>query len=349
MSLIALPVFHAAIAPLVHFGTLRSGYVAYIMRRFDLGPYLDFIGKYNITDLIVVPPILISILLCNLPAKKTSLKKIKSIVCGAAPLDKEIQSRFQKLLADGVPLTQGWGMTETCCASAIFPYPENANTGSVGRLIPNVEAKYAFPMSQAEVLPLSVNIYTSQQSAKAENRLIDDNGSTISTPDTHGELYIRGPTVTPGYFNNPEANASIFTSDKWLRTGDIARCDFATLKWYIVGRKKELIKVRGFQVAPSELEAVLLSHPEIADAAVVGVPIPAAGTQVPRAFVVRRSGSDVSSAEVIEYAAKRLAEYKRLSGGVRFVNAIPRNASGKILRRALGRTGGHGMSCSPKL
>ncbi|CAI7583506.1 unnamed protein product [Penicillium glandicola] len=305
--LAALPVFHAAIAPLVHIGTMRSGYIAYIMRRFDLALYLDFIDKYSITDLIVVPPILTAIIACGHPGQATSLKKLKSIVCGAAPLDKDMQNRLRPLLADGVPLTQGWGMTETCCASTMFPYPENDETGSVGRLIPNIEAK-----------------------------LIDDSGSLISTPNTPGELCIRGPTVTPGYFNNPTANESTFMSSGWLRTGDIARCDPATRNWYIVGRKKELIKVRGFQIAPLEIEAVLLSHPDVVDAAVIGVPVPELGTELPRAFVVRGSKSELSVTAITAYAADRLAGYKRLSGGVRFLDAIPRNASGKILRQALG-------------
>ncbi|KAJ1705643.1 AMP dependent ligase/synthetase [Aspergillus flavus] len=114
----------------------------------------------------------------------------------------------------------------------IFPYPEKDETGSIGRLVPNVEAK-----------------------------LIDDQGRNITAYNVPGELCIRGPTVTPGYFDNVSANSSAFDDDGWLKTGDIASCDGASRKWYIVDRKKELIKVSGFQVAPSEVEAVLLSHP----------------------------------------------------------------------------------------
>lgn len=124
-------------------GTIRSGYIAYIMKRFDLAEYLRLIEKYNITDLIVAPPIISAILACDYPNKKRSLSNLKSVVCGAAPLGKESQTRFQSLLAEEVPVTQGWGMTETCCASTMLPYPETDDTGSVGRLIPNLEAKYA--------------------------------------------------------------------------------------------------------------------------------------------------------------------------------------------------------------
>lgn len=151
-------------------------------------------------------------------------------------------------------------------------------------------------------------------------------------------MCIRGPTVTPGYFENPKANAESFDSDGWYKTGDIGYCDEKTLKWYIVDRKKELIKVRGFQVAPPELEAVLLSHPQITDAAVIGVMFPGDNGESPRAYVVRRPGEEglkLTEQMVKDYLGSRLAKYKALTGGVKFVDAIARNASGKILKRVL--------------
>lgn len=144
--------------------------------------------------------------------------------------------------------------------------------------------------------------------------------------------------MTPGYFKNPEANSQSFDSDGWFKTGDIAYCDQFTRKWYIVDRKKELIKVRGFQVAPPELEAVLLSHPQIVDCAVIGITIPGANTEFPRAYVVRRPGGDgnrPTEDEVKRYVLDRLARYKALTGGVKFVGSIARNPSGKILKRVL--------------
>ena len=150
---------------------------------------------------------------------------------------------------------------------------------------------------------------------------------------------MRGPTVTAGYLNNPEANAQSFDSDGWYKTGDIAYCDQATRKWYIVDRKKELIKVRGFQVAPPELEAVLLSHPYIIDAAVIGISVNDANTEFPRAYVVRRPGEEAAArlteADVQQYVLERLARFKALTGGVKFVDSIDRNPSGKILKRVL--------------
>lgn len=160
----------------------------------------------------------------------------------------------------------------------------------------------------------------------------------ISAYNVRGELCVRGPTVTPGYYKNPEANALAFDSDGWFKTGDIAYCDQSTRKWYIVDRKKELIKVRGFQVAPPELEAVLLSHPHIVDAAVIGISIPGANTEFPRAYVVRRQGDGgtvPTEKEVQKYVLERLARYKALTGGVKFVGAIAKNPSGKILKRVL--------------
>lgn len=144
--------------------------------------------------------------------------------------------------------------------------------------------------------------------------------------------------MIPGYFENPKANAESFDKDGFFKTGDIGYCDRETKKWYIIDRKKELIKVRGFQVAPPEIEAVLLSHPLIIDAAVFGLRFPGEESEYPRAIVVRRPVSEaqaVTAEEIQKFAGERLAKYKYLAGGVKFVEAIPKNASGKILKRLL--------------
>ncbi|CEJ61952.1 hypothetical protein PMG11_10468 [Penicillium brasilianum] len=307
--IIAVPVFHASAAPVTHISTLKAGTAAYVMRRFDLEEYLNTVEKYDITDLAMVPPIVIAILMSPVSQKRPFLRKVRLAACGAAPLDKDVQARFRSLMGDDGPFNQVWGMTETSCVATMFRYPEHDDTGSVGRLIPNLEAK-----------------------------LIDDDGNNISAFGVRGELCVRGPTVTPGYFKNPEANAQSFDSDGWFKTGDIAYCDQSTRKWYIVDRKKELIKVRGFQVAPPELEAVLLSHPQIIDAAVIGITFPGADTEYPRAYVVRRPGSQgqkLTEEEVQKYVLTRLARFKALTGGVKFVGSIARNPSGKILKRVI--------------
>lgn len=153
---------------------------------------------------------------------------------------------------------------------------------------------------------------------------------------------MRGPTVVPGYFENPTANSLSFDSDGFFKTGDIAYCDRDTKKWYIIDRKKELIKVRGFQIAPPEIENVLLAHPGIVDAAVIGIKqkddqsADEEKVERPRAYVVRRPGAQkVTEEDVKKWCGERLAKYKELSGGVKFVDAIPKNASGKILKRVL--------------
>ncbi|KAL4977175.1 hypothetical protein BDW66DRAFT_165913 [Aspergillus desertorum] len=283
---------HAAAAPSTHVGALKSGHTVYMMRRFDLPLFLQTCIKYQITDLTLVPPLAIALLMDDMTHEKPYLRSVRSATCGAAPLDKSVQRRLGRLRGPGAPFTQAWGMTETTCVAIYFAYPESDDTGSVGRLVASVEAK-----------------------------LVDDQGKNISAYDTRSELCVRGPTATPGYFNNPAANAESFDEDGWFHTGDNAYCDAESRKWYIVDRKKELIKVRGFQVAPPEIEAVLLS---------------------PRLLLMRRrpgKGEGLTEAEVRGHLEGKLAKYKALTGGVKFVEVIPKNASGKILKRVL-REGG---------
>ena len=173
-----------------------------------------------------------------------------------------------------------------------------------------------------------------------QNRIIDDDENDITAYDTPGELCIRGPTIIANYFNNPRATASSFTEDGYFKTGDVMYCKSESKKWYIIDRKKELIKVRGFQVSPGEIEAVLLSHPQILDAAVIGIQKPGNPDNIehPRAYLVRRPGPEahkLDEATIKDFCKDRLAKYKEITGGVYFIDMIPRNATGKILRRIL--------------
>ncbi|KAI9812709.1 MAG: hypothetical protein M1827_004465 [Pycnora praestabilis] len=312
--MLSLPMFHAAIAPVAHTSTLKSGNSSYVQRRFDLKIFVESIEKYQVTDLLLVPPIVVGIVMSGL-GQKYSLSSVRYGGVGAAPLDKDLQNRFGAVLdrkrkpsSPAAQFTQVFGMTETSCAALIVPWPEQDTTGSVGNLIPNLEAK-----------------------------LIDDNGNDVSAYDIRGELCLRGPTVITGYFENEDANKLSYDEEGFFKTGDIAYCDGKTKRWYIVDRKKELIKVRGFQVAPSEIEAVLLNHPDIIDAAVIGITSTHGNGEIPRAYVVRRPGKeDTTSEEILKkHCRERLASYKSLEGGIRFVNAIPKTASGKILKRSL--------------
>lgn len=307
----SLPMFHAAVAPRAHTTNLKIGEKAYIMRRFELEQYLANIERYQVTELYMVSAMAVAVVMSPL-IQKYSLRSIRGGVAGAAPLSKETQERVRVLIAPKAPFTQVWAMTESTCTMTWFDWPEDDVTGSVGRFRPGLEAK-----------------------------LVDDHGNDISGYDVRGEMCVRGPTLIPGYFENEAANRESFDAQGFFHTGDIMYCDGRTKLWYIVDRKKELIKVRGFQVAPPEIEAVLLQHPQIVDCAVIGIPADELDGDWPRAYVVRRTPVDaaqpssLTEQDVVEYAGRQLARYKRLEGGVRFVDAIPKNASGKILKRII--------------
>lgn len=136
-----MPVFHAAAAPVTHISTLKAGSVLYLMRRFTLETFLETIEKYNVTDVSMVPPIVTAVVMSPISQRRPFLRRMRFACCGAAPLDKDMQARFRTLMVDGAPFTQVWGMTETSCVGMMFPHPENDETGSVGRLISNLEAK----------------------------------------------------------------------------------------------------------------------------------------------------------------------------------------------------------------
>lgn len=238
---------------------------------------------------------------------RKSLLSIRQAIAGAAPLSAETQARLQALLPKDSPFTQIWAMTETSCIASYFYPPENDDTGSVGRFMPSLDVKLVD---------------------------VDDSDVEVGPYDTRGELCIRGPSVIRGYLDNPTANAESWDNDGFFHTGDIAICDGETKLWYIVDRKKELIKVRGFQCAPAEIEGVLLQNPAVGDVAVIGVDGGASG-ELPRAFVVKRKGVELSEGDVKGWVKERLAGYKQLEGGVKFVDEIPKNASGKILKRIL--------------
>ncbi|KAI5362606.1 Acyl-CoA synthetase actt5 [Alternaria postmessia] len=302
-----LPMFHVATVPAVHASPFRTGHPIWIMRRFKLEPFLAGIEKHQVTNLAVIPPLVTAII--NSPlSKKYSLKSVRTAVSGVAPLDAGSQREMRKLLAPGVTFTQLWGLTETTGAMTLFPYPEEDDTGSVGRLIPNTDVK-----------------------------LVDEDGKDITAFDVRGEICVRGPTVVRQYYRNSKANAETWDEDGYLHTGDILYCDSKTKLWYIVDRKKELIKVRGFQVAPPELEAALLqAKDDIADVAVIGLKSqPDSDAERPRAYVVRKPGSDITEAGVKRLIDDHLASYKQLTGGVVFLDEIPRSPTGKILKRVL--------------
>jgi acyl-CoA synthetase (AMP-forming)/AMP-acid ligase II len=179
------------------------------MKRFEVNAFLTYVEKYKITDLTVVPPMVVAIVLSPKPDKVQNLRFVKAALAGAAPLDAAMQARFQALLSPDSPFTQIWAMTETSCFASLFHYPENDDTASVGTFLPNLDVK-----------------------------LVDEEDKKIKGLHVQGELCIRGPTVIRGYLDNPEANSRDFDEDGYFHTGDILYCDCKTKLWYIVDRKK---------------------------------------------------------------------------------------------------------------
>jgi acyl-CoA synthetase (AMP-forming)/AMP-acid ligase II len=233
---------------------------------------------------------------------------------GAAPLDEELGHAVAKRL--NCQLVQGYGMSELSPVSHITPADGGLElTGSVAPL-----------SSCGWTVPNAVSrIVDSETGAE-----IDPPASGLSEP---GELWFKGPNVMAGYLENAEATRETIDDDGFLHTGDVARVD-STGCVYIVDRLKELIKYKGYQVPPAELEAVLLAHPGIADAAVIGVTDAESGEEIPKAFVVKQSGAQLTEAEVIDFVAGQVAPYKKVRQ-VAFIEAIPKSASGKILRKDL--------------
>lgn len=278
----------------------KLGFPVYIMQKFVFEDFLGAIQKYRITHLQVAPPILI--MLDKRPeTSKYDLSSINHILCGAAPLSRELQNTIQRNLKANV--IQSWGMTELTCCGLYVPGGRTDDSGSAGMLLPNCECK-----------------------------ILDDEGNIICTGEP-GELYVRGPNVCMGYWRNEQATRETLNAEGWLKTGDVVTV--RDNSFWIVDRKKELIKVNGLQVAPAELEAVLLEHDNIADAGVVGITIN--GEERPRAYVRLQDDrvSRASEAQIQKHMRTRVAKHKQLTGGVIFVKEVPRLASGKIQRKVL--------------
>jgi acyl-CoA synthetase (AMP-forming)/AMP-acid ligase II len=292
-----LPFFHiyGMVIILMH-GFMRAATIV-TMPRFEFEPFLKVLQDWPITSAHIVPPIVVG--LGKHPAVDNyKFPHLKYIFSGAAPLGPELTDAVEKRL--NIQIRQGYGMTEASPATH-YTVAGTERSGTVGQLMPSIEM-----------------------------RIIDaESGKDVPTGQP-GEVWVRGPNVMKGYLNNPEATAVTVDADGWLHTGDIGIVDedgYLT----VVDRLKELIKVKGFQVAPAELESILLKHPKIADVAVIPVADEHSG-EVPKAIVVKRD--DLTAEDVIAFCESRVAHYKRVRH-VAFVDAIPKSPSGKILRRVL--------------
>ncbi|KAF9869371.1 4-coumarate- ligase [Colletotrichum karsti] len=296
-----LPLYHAYGQLYTILMAIKLKVPIYIMKEFRYEDFLFAIGKYRITSLQVAPPILV--MLSKRPeTARYDLSSVKEVLCGAAPLSRELQNECQQRF--NFQINQGWGMTEVTCGAIHMPGGIKDDTGSVGRLDPNCDCK-----------------------------LVDDEGKEVGFGQA-GELCVRGPNICLGYWRNEAATKEALDQDGWLKTGDIAICNDEGFFW-IVDRKKELIKVNALQVAPAELEAVLLENEHVADAAVVGIILD--GNEWPRAYVAIQdvSRGKVTPEDIQEWIKPRVAKHKWLAGGVVFVGEVPKLASGKIQRKTM--------------
>ncbi|KAF6837960.1 4-coumarate- ligase [Colletotrichum musicola] len=296
-----LPLYHAYGQLYAMLLAVKLSVPIHIMKEFRYEEFLFAIGKYKITSLQVAPPILV--MLSKRPeTARYDLSSIKEALCGAAPLSRDLQNECQRRF--NIQINQGWGMTEVTCGAMLVPGGIKDDTGSVGRLVPNCQCK-----------------------------LIDDEGKEVGVGQP-GELCVRGPNICLGYWRNDAATKEALDQDGWLKTGDVAVCNDEGYFW-IVDRKKELIKVNALQVAPAELEAVLLENEHVADAAVVGITID--GNEWPRAYVAIQEvfQGKVKPEDIQEWIKPRVAKHKRLEGGVVFVDEVPKLASGKIQRKTM--------------
>jgi 4-coumarate--CoA ligase len=294
-----LPFFHIYGMQVLMNNVIHRGGTVVTMPRFDLAEFLRILQDHAITIAYLVPPIVLA--LAKHPmVDDYDLSSLRLIFSGAAPLSGELADEVRQRL--DVAVLQGYGLTET--SPVTHSTPEGIyNPASVGVTISNTETRIVDPAS----------------------------GEDLGV-DLDGEVWIRGPQVMQGYLSNPEATAAMIDDDGWLRTGDVGHFDDNGLL-FIVDRLKELIKYKGFQVPPAELEGILLTHPAITDAAVIGIPDVEAG-EIPKAFVVAAAGSGLDAQGVMDYVGDHVASYKRIRE-VEFIDAIPKSASGKILRREL--------------
>ncbi|XP_044255784.1 4-coumarate--CoA ligase 1-like isoform X2 [Tribolium madens] len=298
-----LPLFHIYGMVGIFLNFFAKGCKLIMVPTFVGPQFIKILQLYQPTLLFAVPQMIVTIL-NNPKIKYDNLKSIRTIISAAAPLGALAVDEFNKKCKNQINLIQMYGMTETSPLTLMqtTKLKNGTKIGGSGFVIPNTEAKII--------------------------SLTDD--STALGPNQSGELVVKGPQNMKGYHNNPTATKKTIQNN-WLRTGDVSYYD-EDQHFFITDRLKELIKVKGFQVAPAEIEEILKSHPSVEDAAVVGIPHPVQG-EAPKAFVVLRQ--EVKPEHLREFVAGKVANYKRLVGGVVVLKKIPRNCAGKVLRSEL--------------
>ncbi|MGW0894517.1 AMP-binding protein [Saccharopolyspora sp. NPDC002578] len=300
-QLAVLPLFHIYGMTVLMNHCLHTRAPLTTMPRFELAEMLRLVREHRVRKLYVAPPTVLALAKDEL-VDSYDLSSLEIVFSGAAPLDGELGKALTERL--GCAVVQGYGMTEMSPVSHAVPEDRlDLDPASCGVPLPGVECRLVDPATGADV-----------------------------GPGERGELWVRGPNVMSGYLNNAAATAETLDADGYLHTGDVATIT-ADGVLTIVDRVKELIKYKGYQVPPAELEALLLTHPAVDDAAVIGIRDDH-GEEVPKAFVVRRAGSELSPDAVLAYVAERIAPHKKVRA-VEFVDVIPKSAAGKILRNQL--------------
>jgi acyl-CoA synthetase (AMP-forming)/AMP-acid ligase II len=297
-----LPFYHIYGMTIILSMALENGATVVTMPQFDMEDFCQLVETHGIQSGYLVPPIILG--LSKHPVvDEYDLSSFDFITSGAAPLGEDVAEACAERI--GCTVKQGYGMTEASPVTHLMPRGADVpKPDSVGQAVPNTEF-----------------------------RIVDVESGESLPPGERGEIWVRGPQVMKGYHNNPDATDATIDDDGWLHTGDVAMVDEDD-DVYIVDRVKELIKYKGYQVAPAELEAVLQSHDDVADAAVIPSPDEEAG-EVPKAFVVRTPTAPSLDADTImDFVAEQVAPYKKVRR-VAFVDEIPKTASGKILRRNL--------------
>ncbi|XP_025829782.1 probable 4-coumarate--CoA ligase 3 [Agrilus planipennis] len=302
-----LPMFHIYGHTNLTLYPLHFGMKIVTLPKFTPELFTSVLEEHNPGLLFIVPPIVNFMNTTNM-IKKECYKSLRSVFCGAAPLGPLDEAKFVEKAGKDVNMLQGYGLTETSPVVSTLSIERKKEfnvMGSVGDPVPNTLVKIVSP---------------------------DDPTGKLLKPKEKGELLVKGPQVMKGYHNKPEETANM-VDDGWLRTGDLAYYDENNFI-FVTDRMKELIKVKGFQVAPAELEELIRDHPQVEDAAVIGIPHENYG-EVPRAYVIPKKGAKIDAEKLNEYLTPKVTSYKLLRGGVSVVDSIPKNAAGKILRRNL--------------
>jgi acyl-CoA synthetase (AMP-forming)/AMP-acid ligase II len=310
--LAVLPFFHIYGMTVLLNAALHAHATLVVMQRFDLGEFLKSIEKHRIVYSFIAPPIAVALTKDPL-VDQYDLSSLRTLVSGAAPLDAELGTALAKRI--GAQVIQGYGMSELSPASHLMP--ADGGQEHFGQIAPLNSCGW----------PVANTI----------NKIVDpDSGHEVTVPSeglsAPGELWVKGPNVMAGYLGNKEATNATIDPDGFLHTGDVAQVDHAG-RVFIVDRLKELIKYKGYQVPPAELEAVLLTHAAIIDSAVIGV-IDDDGEEIPKAYVVCKPGANLTAEEVVDFASSRVAPHKKVRR-VEFIDTIPKSAAGKILRKEL--------------